>query len=804
MYGAKEDEYVDITFVNVMFDYIISSIVFAKYGNVYGFLGTIFCKAENLQFEEVLNIIRLHLQKASFDNEYGNSSTLSDLSVARIYNDIILPLFPVTKNNLSLLSLDYIYAQAGSMFLRAARINSNNYINFENNSLYLTEDNLFEQYLLIGHLIEKFFQTDKKNYEILKAFALPALMYHIFNLKYFFAYENIVNIISDSVFWQEAYKSLFQYTTKSFNDINTVLNNNNFNTLTINSAVCSLYKIEIFERFLKEGNILHFLSTLGTTIQSVCLINLISKTVDEIVTEQSKSDFSIKSSLNRNEIFENLCSHINDPGFYLTFITKDKISVIEEIINSLKEKIDFSFTSVINSLSKISILKSNFHKSIGYVGENNSRFIFINTLNNQSDTGYGYKFIFLSDHMFDTAQLRSGHEFKQKIFVLQIRNSENKTKIYIALNYKTFRTDYLTYEINNKLWKKNTRDLFYGISVQADDYDEKCNDIRYFENTENVNRCRRRRRLGNKALYEEKAVSYIEENTNFTLNQVRHMLEKYTFPDLDTLALFINDLIESKSLREPIWSRKYIIENPDLLKKLRYATHFEEHTTMSEYDGEFRINSLYTRTLRRLIEGEVTIKNIIQKYNEQKACFSVSFHDYYAIRNYATTGYQRITRDTNEAKLMKIALYKLAIRQSEDPDEEFDLTLFRVESKPTRMEKIIFTEDYITFKKFTQASPNMEYAMKFAGYPTAGYINIVYEMIFSGPYLRTKIEKFYEKVENSVILLPGSKFLIEHCKYEDIEGLGVVLKLKLVFNNTANDKYVWYYNIMNEITQISF
>ncbi|XP_051164601.1 uncharacterized protein LOC127283643 [Leptopilina boulardi] len=1047
LYGAKKEEHVDITFVNAMFEYIISSIVFDKYGSIYGFLADIFCKAETLQIEEVLNIIKINLGNTSYENEYGDRSILSPLSVDRIYYDIILPMFPLPKANLSLLSLDYIYAQAGSMFLRAGRINNHNYIDFKENFANLTEDNLFDEYLVIGHVMETLILIEEQNFDMMKAFALPALTHFIFNSKYLYTYENMANIISDPDFWQAAYNSLFQYTAKAFNDINATLKNDimikmhkalsrfqsitaltetfmelycadldenerNF-TLSLHSNysetircknvnlteyfwntnynINELYEIYDFQivqdafpkalidkldsmqviiKLLIPNNITHgvfaesehlaydvlevffptgrrfdyyilkrenysailtnyantqiftedrlyfeklfsvatskilkrtdenvnvfiqnlvkykksrfesqlrifdnckekneqlksdwwkefglslvpyypcssdtcrinyekicatriitlfykypkyitlktisnnsrsFLSSLGTKMTSLFLKIASNETVNEIVRVEQNYKFSITNALNRDKIFDDICLHIKDPAFLLTFTTKDKISVLKELINSLKEKTDFSFTSVIGSLSKISTLKSNFYNSIGTIDENNSRLIFVNTLNNRTDTGYGYKFIFVSDNMSKTAQLRTDYEFKNQILVSQIRSSEKEVKIYVTFNNVTFKSEpkHMMYEINNQLQRYPTKVSFIGISIEADDYDEKCNDMNYFKMWKPFNYCRRRGRFIEKSDYEERAVQFIKNNTNFSEKQIRNMFEKYTFPNSTTLNKFINDLFKNTLFEEPTWSQNYIIDNSNILSELRYQSHFEGHD-IREYDAEFRISSFYSKAERRRIEENTSLKNIVKNYNEQDARYSVTFHDYYAIRNYVTTGYTRITGDTHEAKLMKLALYKLAIRQSDNLKKDFELKLFIVDSKPIPFLRTATREEYITLQKFTQAYTSIESAIRFAGYPAAGYVNIFYEMEFTGPYLRAKIEEFYNKKEKSVILLPGSKFHLEERVLKVIEGLevlGKVLYVKLKYENTLNDKYEWYKKIMNKISRITF
>ncbi|XP_051159203.1 uncharacterized protein LOC127280331 [Leptopilina boulardi] len=1050
LYGAENDEYVDHTFVSVMFDHIISSLVFVKYGNIYGFLTNVFRNAENLQIKEVLQRVILNLQNASFENEYGYSSTLSLVAVDRIYNDIILPLFPIPKANLSLLSIDYIYAQAGSMLFRAGRINTNNDIKYENNVANPTEDNLFDQYLIIGQIIEKLILTDGKNFEMLKTFALPALTYYVFNSKHLVDNENMASLISDSHFWQTAYEHLFQYISKAFNDIDVELNNDY--TLKMHVALSTFQsKISLAKTFIKQHllnldenkraaavlfymyypkallceidqrpsgeddyfrsqinditklygtyefqlvqeafskslieklsnmtviiklllplnttahsdfeepqnlsydvlefyfpnsnisfeyyilkqedysviltkysdnekvftedirlyfeklfsaatpiilkrtdenitvffqNLLNykksrfeyqleilddcqaenkemksdwwkefglslvpyypclsdtfgnnyrnicasynkvffykspidislkaiktnsrsFLSSLGTNIKSVFLKIASSETVDEIITNRQTHKLSITNLLGKTKLLDEICSHIKDPAFQLTFITKDNIKVFEKIINSLREKINFSFTSVINSLSKISTLKSNLYKSVGTIGENNSRLIFINTLNNQS--GYGYKFIFLSDDVLKIAQLRTGYELKDERLFTQ-GDTENAIKKYIALNNVSFEPepDHVMYEINNQLWRSSKKLIFSGIPIQADDYDEKCNDdISYFEKSKLNNLCRRQRRLSEKSVFEDDAVTFIKNKINISEEWIRNLFNKYTFPDNITLLQFVDYWMYNNTFEAPVWSKIFEIENSDLLKKLRYDSRFEKHD-ISNFEGKFRIDALYSKEERRQIEEEASIENIIKNYNEQKARYSVTFHDYYAIRNYVTTGYTRIARDTQEAKLMKIALYKLAIRQSDDPDREFDLKLFRLEAKPISIARMLSFQYNIILQKFTQAYPNLTSAIRFAVYPAPECVNILYEMDFNGLYVRAKIEQFYNVKEKNVILLPGSVFLIEDHEIVNIKELGKVLKLKLKFRHTINEKHVRFRNIINEIAHISF
>lgn len=131
-------------------------------------MANVFLAAKTLHIQDVLNNAIKHLESANFENEYGENTNLSSLAVHRIYNDIILPLFPKTKNNPNLISLDYIYAQVGLMFLRPEKTNTNYYHNFDTNFANRTVENLFEQYLVIGHVIGRLIFIETTSIDMIK------------------------------------------------------------------------------------------------------------------------------------------------------------------------------------------------------------------------------------------------------------------------------------------------------------------------------------------------------------------------------------------------------------------------------------------------------------------------------------------------------------------------------------------------------------------------------------------------------------------------------------------------------------
>ncbi|XP_051169333.1 uncharacterized protein LOC127286793 [Leptopilina boulardi] len=781
LYGGERSEKIDITFVNAMFDYIISSLVFDKYGNIYGFLTEVFRMAENLEIDYILNITRKHLQNASFENEYGDRSILSSLAVNRIYNDIILPLFPRPKTNINLSSFDYIYAQAGLMFLQLGKQNPVYYCDLgECNSISLNYDKLFDEFVITGHLIEKLFLSQNKNLQLLKVFALPALSYYMFNTKYLYAYENIANIISDSNFWRQAYRDLFQYTFDAFNNTN--------DPLSIRSKFLETICGETVHNYLKFGGEYMFLGNINNF---------------EALREEYR--LSLSKVLSRNRIFKDISLHIEDPAFEFNFITKDDINLLENITYVLISKINLNLTFIKSALYIMKILKSNTIRIVGAFDGHTRKLIYVHTVNNQTITGYGYKFMSLSENLTENVYLRTDYELENESLVLLIDDILECEERYIILNTETLKHEpnSFMYNYNNQIRNKNTKVSFSGISIYHDD--DNCNNDTYFQYSKDQHVCLRQWNLMTKLGFMENIVKFVQDNTNLSEGEIHTTLSKYTFPDNTSLEWFAENWMENKKLKEPSWYKNYIIDNPQHFNILRYSSRLEKHRIF-DTDGIFRIHSIYSYRERRRIEKETSIKNIIKDYNDQKAYFSATFEDYYAVRNYATTGYKRITADTNEAKLMKLALYNLAIRQSDDPIQEYESKLFIVESKRNSDGKNnILLKKTITLQKFTIASTDLETAMRFAVYPADGFINVIYEMKFSGPYIKVKIDQFYNSNEKKIILLPGSEFTVtSNNRIKYIEKLGTVYVLKLEFKHDIMEKYSMYKKIMNEMEQIQF
>ncbi|XP_051171721.1 uncharacterized protein LOC127288360 [Leptopilina boulardi] len=1044
LYGEKDHENVDEIFVNTMFDYIISSLVFDKYGNIYGFLADTIRKVENLQLDNVLKVIKETLKNATFDNEYGPNSVLTELAVNRIYTDIILPIFPKPKTNLSILSLDYIFAQAGSTYLRLGSINDTYYSDFENNNnIKYFNENLFDEYLITGHIIRNLLHYKKIDILVLRVFALPALLYYS-TTEDKVKHESITNIIFNPDHWMTAYDKFLIYLHNAYNQIEDQLKNDytykihlefsnfqnrasmaksiidlncsffsdktfpnsqvsehykcspvvalpninkwyndqvyslseiygnydlqitlkclkeslvgdfddvviklvvtnselvntnfttfqylsydllefyytNYNTSDYYALLRNDYTVTLineldnpelfqrqigpsFQRFkrfanriiLKSGNegitelseklmkykkerfksyltlfnyslknnewwkefglslvpfypclsklvnynnnqenlcekdIIKFLnkfpdmltritnvntrsllSVFGTNLKTILLNDVIIKTIDTLVVSYNVSYLSTQNELDIKAYSNQVSLHVEEPTFETMSISKEGIQLVKKIFSNLKEKISYNFTFVNYVLHRMVYLQNIILKEIGHVDENKFRKLFVYSVN--YNTGYGYKFINI--YNTTTATLRTEYESKEKIFSTLLLDLPENRKTHIKINNASFEfepNDYL-FEIYNQLRKKSTILLLSGIWNHHDN--ENCMDYQQLELTKHSNDCLRHWRFMEKIRQLEVAVDKLRNNIIIdgglvaTDVEIRNELKKYTFPD-DSVFLFyfVSEWKKNKKFEQSDWSRSCIIENSDLLNELRFDLYLEKNN-ITITNGLDRINVIYTYRERLKIEDGTTIENIIRNFNDQKAGFSVTFEDYYALRNFVTSGYTRISGDTPEAKRMKLALYKLAIRQSDDLREEFEWTLFRLESKSIDIVDIDFSlGKQVILQKFTITSTNIAAAIRFAASEANGFRNILYEIKFFNHYFRiaikTEVDKLESSNEKNIILLPGTEFEIYDILTLSIDGIGEVLKVILHVANDNIGKHQRYKNIMRKITEL--
>ncbi|XP_051172625.1 uncharacterized protein LOC127288950 [Leptopilina boulardi] len=193
-YGSRENETIEYEYADAMFDNIIATVVFSKFGNTFGYLAAIVNSTNNLTLSFIKRKINIDLVEQNYLNQDYTFSKLSQLSVTRIMEKLIFPLFPDVgeeKSELKIVDVDYIYAQAGLMFVRSAQVK-------ENISFY--------EYITISQSIQHGVFLNQLNQTALKIFQLPALLYYTDKNR---DLGRIDILLSDNEFWNKVYNYLF-------------------------------------------------------------------------------------------------------------------------------------------------------------------------------------------------------------------------------------------------------------------------------------------------------------------------------------------------------------------------------------------------------------------------------------------------------------------------------------------------------------------------------------------------------------------------------------------------------------------
>lgn len=225
IYGGKKDEIPDPIFVNELFKRIITSIVFNNDTNIYGF---ILNEVRNSSTTDVGILIDKMRDKLN--------QTLPSLVFERVFNDYILPMFPQPEQNLTsssssaaevvgssmnLSSVEFIYAQAGAMFLHSGTSNPVIDEFFYTNQ---KQDN-FHEYLHLAHIIENLIMDKKVEGEYVRIFTLPAMLYYVRNDREKLDNETTANIVTNPEHVQNALGQLFIYLNQTINGLASTRNN---------------------------------------------------------------------------------------------------------------------------------------------------------------------------------------------------------------------------------------------------------------------------------------------------------------------------------------------------------------------------------------------------------------------------------------------------------------------------------------------------------------------------------------------------------------------------------------------------
>lgn len=200
LYGGNPNEILDMKYVNETYQRIISLILFSHYGNINNYLAAIISRADNLTYSSLKATIYEHLSKNYTIKDYCSSDMvkehLSELSIKKIFNDYIWPIFPQPEHDMNIMDINYLYAMIGLRIIRSIVVNAN-YFSFDT---YVT---------IVREMIFNSTSLDeaKLNQDL---FYTPALFYYAYKKNKTFNYQTI-----DDELTKEIYHTFFLYIKNS-------------------------------------------------------------------------------------------------------------------------------------------------------------------------------------------------------------------------------------------------------------------------------------------------------------------------------------------------------------------------------------------------------------------------------------------------------------------------------------------------------------------------------------------------------------------------------------------------------------
>ncbi|XP_043484490.1 uncharacterized protein LOC122512624 [Leptopilina heterotoma] len=245
------------------------------------------------------------------------------------------------------------------------------------------------------------------------------------------------------------------------------------------------------------------------------------------------------------------------------------------------------------------------------------------------------------------------------------------------------------------------------------------------------------------------------------------------------------------------------MDEPELFYQLQNAENFKSFQIKNSEQARKKIEKLYSTVSdpRAIISSFA--EEIFPIYKSSQFSADLQFEDFLAIRYYGLDGYKEIRGESDLAKRMKNAIYRLAIRQSQDSIENYSTLLYRGENCFLQeVEKIFYPgrRDF-QFTHFTSTSTDPMIAKSFTcSFPCE--TRVMYELNFERPYMRANVEKYMIEMERETILLPGTKFKINDMTWEEKNGRKTCLTVKLSYDYEAMNLINWQKNIMSEIKQL--
>ncbi|XP_043484489.1 uncharacterized protein LOC122512623 [Leptopilina heterotoma] len=246
------------------------------------------------------------------------------------------------------------------------------------------------------------------------------------------------------------------------------------------------------------------------------------------------------------------------------------------------------------------------------------------------------------------------------------------------------------------------------------------------------------------------------------------------------------------------------MDEPELFYELQNAEEFTHKKIKTKEKAKSKFAKLYPNQNSGNRDMSVFAHNMYNQYIMSPAINNLQFEDFVAIRYYGTDGFTLIRDDTDVARRMKNAIYRLAIRQSRDLIEEYIPKLFRGEVRETEeVEKFFYNgRKDMMLTQFTSASEEPSVARIFALTKSQTKTRIMYQMRFDRPYLRAKVKDVMAIRESETILLPGTKFKIDELRWKIENDRKAGLTVILSYNYESMNLLQSQMNVMSEIKKL--
>ncbi|XP_051154610.1 uncharacterized protein LOC127277491 [Leptopilina boulardi] len=482
-----------------------------------------------------------------------------------------------------------------------------------------------------------------------------------------------------------------------------------------------------------------------TTMRTV-LIRTSLRTTLRITEKSLIAEFARFEELFTDKTLKNIgisLIRLIDPGFELAFTIGQKgLRTIKSLVIQAERKFSTLSQIVKSRLTSAQYTLSHFSKKLEYKFGKDVYLTYVFS----KDVGYGYKYIPLKNKI---AEIRTIHPLNEE-FPLVHRSGESK--IYEKIDLETERLIGEEYFNDEEGIVSDEQSFEFNIINNDNDVLVEGGKIM----TSLLQTFKSRKTL-------QEAVDLALKKRKLPEIEIRNELKKYAFPQSERMEInFVHEWMNNPELKTPLWAEKYKLEEPDLFFQLKYKETMDTpHLTID--DAKEKINALYPKEQHSDIIKELPVEQLLMDFKDKQAYNSARFEDYYALRWYGGSGYRNMAGTTHDARRMKNAIYKLAIRQSESPNEEFASKLFRGEGRlPEAIEKELsnINGDF-EFRRFTSTSTDVNTAITYSLKGQSPRTRVMYVMSFRNPIVRARVEDLFVLTEKETILLPGTKFHID-------------------------------------------